>query len=114
VEVGVDAVTLVSIYAGEGVLGVVAGQRFLIEYGSKTTEEGPHAELGHTLTVFEGVANVEDLAIVALVSVVSKVTVCAIETELDIGANGGCVGNQLEVVWAGVPADAGDGHGTGN
>jgi len=111
VEVGVDSVALVSIFARKRVLGEVADQRILIKNSSEATEEGPHAKLGHTLAIFEGVAQVEDLAVVALVSVVAEVTALAVETEVDIAHNGGGVGGKLEEVRAGVPAYAGHGHG---
>jgi len=114
VEVGVDAEALVGLVARQGVLGEVAHKRFLVEDCAEAAEEGPHAQLGNALTVFEGVAQVEDLAVVALVSVVTKVTAGTVETEVDVANDSGGIGWQFVEVGAGVPADAGDGHGGGH
>jgi len=102
VEVAVDGESGISFFAGKRVLGEVAHQGFLIEHGSKTAEEGPHAKLGNSLGILEGVAQMEDLAVVALVRVVSEVTGSTVEAEVDVADDDGSVGRQLVEVGAGV------------
>jgi len=97
VEVLVDLVVEGrGVLAGQRVFGVVAGQRGLVKDCAETANEGPHAQLGNAFAVLEGVAQVEDLAVVVCVRIVTKSSLATIEAIADaLVEDSGGIGWQL-------------------
>jgi len=105
----VDVVVLRGVLAGHGVVGVVAHQRLLVEDGVEPTDEGPHAGADEALGVHEGVADVEDAALVGQVRVEPVLQPVATEPGHDGSPVDRCgVGGKLVAVRGGVRQGGGE------
>jgi len=93
VEEAVDLIIhLRCVLAGKRLFREVAGEARLIENRSKTTDEGVHAESRLAIDSLIRVADVEDLAVVVSVGVVTKLTLVAVEAVADgLVQDGRCV-----------------------
>ncbi|GBM30778.1 hypothetical protein AVEN_30595-1 [Araneus ventricosus] len=82
-DVVVDVVEVPGVLAGHGVLGEGAGERELVEDGLVAAEEAVVHGLLIAVGVGDGVAHVEDLAVVVDVSVVAVSETVAVEVGVD-------------------------------
>jgi len=83
-EVIVDVVEPLRVGARKRIFRVVAHKLGLIENAANSADEGPHVHLRNALLSFVRQAHVEDLAVVAGVSVVTELTTSTIESIIDV------------------------------